>query len=158
MLRTQLAVCLLLASAPRCADLFSLAANGFSVPTLEAKGAAGTPDPGGMRVAIDFAATNPNKFPLTLDSVDYQVLVEGEQVFAGTQDGLTVSQKGAATVNVQGVVPLSAPVLKKLHAGDTAGYTLQGTVHVETPAGVPADVEFATSGTFVVPGGIPAQR
>ena len=84
MVRTSLAVCLLLASAPSCPDLYSLATHGFSVPTVSAANATAALDTAGLRVTVQFTAANPNPFPIALTSVDYQVALQGQPVFAGT--------------------------------------------------------------------------
>ena len=158
MLRTSLAVFLLLGAAPSCPDLYSVAAHGFVVPTLSARGALGAPAQGGLRVTVDFAADNPNNFPLTVSGVDYALAVEGTPVFAGSRDGVRVQEHGTGALELSGVIDTQSGVLRRLRPGQSAAYLLTGTVHVATPAGVPVDVEFSTPGAFLVPGGLPASR
>src|SRR6185295_20398380 len=83
MVRSSLAVCVLMA-APSCPDLYSLAIHGFEVPALAAPTGTATSDPGGVRVDIRLTADNPNPFPISLSGVDYQVLLQGQPVFAGS--------------------------------------------------------------------------
>jgi LEA14-like dessication related protein len=155
MIRSSLAVCLLLAAAPSCPDLFSIATHGFAVPTLEAVGATPAPDPQGLRLTIVFSAKNPNPFPLSVSGVDYQVSVQGEQVFAGSQAGLGISEHGEGSFNLAGVVAASSTVFRSLRPGMSSSYTVAGAAHVNTPAGVPVDVEFESTRGFIVPAGLP---
>ena len=60
MVRASLAVCVLLAAAPNCPDLYSLATHGFTVPSLQAGTGTAAADPAGLRVSIQFTANNPN--------------------------------------------------------------------------------------------------
>ncbi|HEX4382509.1 MAG TPA: LEA type 2 family protein [Myxococcales bacterium] len=111
---------------------------------------------GGVRVTISLTAQNPNDFPISLDSVDYQVSVQGSQVFAGNQDGLTVDEDATETVLVSGVVDVNQPVFKTFRPGQTVPFTVTGVAHVDSPAGVPVDFAFTTNNSFVVPDSLPA--
>ena len=155
MVRASLAVSLLVA-APSCPDLYSLATHGFTVPTLQAASATAAPDPAGMRMTVAFAVTNPNPFPLSLSGVEYQVALRGTPVFAGTQQGLSVSEHGGITLSLPGVVDLHSAIFRQLVPGASASYTISGVAHVDSPAGVPIEVEFSRDGTVLVPSQLPA--
>lgn len=157
MVRASLAVCALLASAPSCPDLYSLATHGFSVPTVDAATATAVVDPAGLRVVVQFTATNPNPFPISLQSVDYQVSLQGNPVFAGTQADPEVPEHGQKALSLSGVISPSSAGYRTLRPGQTAAYAILGTAHVKSPAGVPVDVEFDGNGTFLVPSNLPAR-
>ncbi len=158
MVRASLALAALLASAPSCPDLYSLAAHGFSVPTLTARNASAVPASSGLQVTVDVGAHNPNPFPIDLTGVDYDVAVEGTPALSGSQQGVTVAQRGDGGLQLGGLLAASSPIFRNLRPGQTVNYVLNGTVHVASPAGVPVDVEFTTGGTFVVPQTLPAGR
>lgn len=155
MIRASLALCVLLASAPSCPDLYSVATHGFDVPTVKVSGTSAVPDPGGVAVAVDFTAHNPNAFPISVSGVDYQVALQGSPVLDGTQAAFDVPGQGDATPRLEGVISRNLPAYRSLVVGQTATYTISGTVHVDSPAGVPVDVDFAQDGSFLVPPGIP---
>ena len=148
MLRVSLAVCILLASAPSCPDLYSLATHGFTVPTVDGATATAAVDPAGLRVTVAFTATNPNPFPITLSTVDYTVSMQGTTVFTGTQNDPSVPEHGSSKLDLSGVINIADP-------GQSSSYTISGTAHVDSPAGVPVDVEFEGAGSFIVPGTLP---
>jgi LEA14-like dessication related protein len=156
MMRAALAVTALLASVPNCTDVYSVATHGISSPVLTSQNATASSEPAGVRVSISLTAQNPNDFPISLDSVDYQVSVQGSQVFAGTQDGLTVDEGATETVNLSGVVDVSQAVFKTFRPRQTVPFTVTGVAHVDSPAGVPVDFAFTTSNSFVVPDTLPA--
>jgi LEA14-like dessication related protein len=155
MIRASLALCALLASAPSCPDLYSVATHGFDVPTVQVSGTSALPDPGGVAVTVDFTAHNPNAFPLSVSGIDYRVALQGSPVLDGAQGALEVPGQGDATPQLKGVISRTLPAYRSLVAGQTATYTIRGTVHVDSPAGVPVDVDFAQDGSFLVPPGIP---
>ena len=156
MVRASLAVCVLMASAPSCPDLYSLATHGFAVPTIGGATATAVTDPGGVRVTVNFTATNPNPFPITLASVDYTVSLQGEAVFTGTQTDPSVPEHGARQLDLVGIIPTSSQAYRSLRPNQSASYSITGTAHVNSPAGVPVDVEFTDDGTFVVPSNLPS--
>ena len=156
MVRTSLAVCLLLASAPSCPDLYSLATHGFSVPTVSAANATAALDTAGLRVTVQFTAANPNPFPIALTSVDYQVALQGQPVFAGTQSDPQVPEHGQSVLGLAGVISAASSGYRALRPGQSASYAITGTAHVASPAGVPVDVEFDAAGAFVVPQNLPS--
>jgi len=155
MLRVSLAVCVLLASAPSCPDLYSLATHGFTVPTVDGATATAAVDPAGLRVTVAFTATNPNPFPITLSAVDYTVSMQGTTVFTGTQNDPSVPEHGSSKLDLGGVINIADPVYRTLRPGQSSSYTISGTAHVDSPAGVPVDVEFEGAGSFIVPGTLP---
>jgi len=155
MLRVSLAVCVLLASAPSCPDLYSLATHGFTVPTVDGATATAAVDPAGLRVTVAFTATNPNPFPITLSAVDYTVSMQGTTVFTGTQNDPSVPEHGSSKLDLSGVINIADPVYRTLRPGQSSSYTISGTAHVDSPAGVPVDVEFEGAGAFMVPGTLP---
>ncbi|MFN2549965.1 MAG: LEA type 2 family protein [Myxococcales bacterium] len=155
MIRVSLAVCMLLAAVPSCPDLYSLATHGFTVPTVDGATATAAPDPAGLRVTVAFTATNPNPFPITLSAVDYQLVVQGKTVFAGSQADPSVPEHGTSKLDLGGVIDVRDPVYRTLSPGGSQSYTLTGTAHVQSPAGVPVDVEFEGAGSFIVPGTLP---
>ena len=155
MLRVSLAVCVLLASAPSCPDLYSLATHGFTVPTVDGATATAAVDPAGLRVTVAFTATNPNPFPITLSAVDYTVSMQGTTVFTGTQNDPSVPEHGSSKLDLSGVINIADPVYRTLRPGQSSSYTISGTAHVDSPAGVPVDVEFEGAGSFIVPGTLP---
>ena len=157
MVRASFAVCFLLA-APSCPDLYSLATHGFVVPTLDAPTGTATPDPAGVRVDIKLSADNPNPFPLSMSGVDYTVALQGTPVFAGSAADPELPEHASGTVDLIGVVDATSPTYRGLRPGQTVPYTIGGTAHVSSPAGVPIDVEFDLKGTFVVPSNLPAPR
>ena len=73
MVRASLAVCVLLAAAPSCPDLYSLATHGFTPPTVDMTTATAAPDAAGLRVNVALTALNPNPYPISLAGVDYEV-------------------------------------------------------------------------------------
>lgn len=152
----SLALAALIAAAPNCPDLYSLGVHGFAVPTVAARSAAALPGTSGLRVSIQFAAHNPNTFPITLSSVDYDVAIEGSPVFSGSQGDVSVANESDGIVALSGILDVRSPVFQGLRPGANAHYVLSGTAHVATPAGVPVDVEFSTPGVFVVPAALPA--
>jgi LEA14-like dessication related protein len=158
MVRASLALAALLASAPSCPDLYSLAAHGFRVPTLTARSASAVPAGSGVQVTVDVAAHNPNPFPIELTGVDYDVALDGTPALSGSQQGTTVAQQTDGGLQLGGVLNPGSAVFKNLRPGQTVHYALNGTAHVASPAGVPVDVEFTTGGTFVVPQTLPAGR
>jgi len=155
MLRVSLAVCVLLASVPSCPDLYSLATHGFTVPTVDGATATAAVDPAGLRVTVAFTATNPNPFPITLSAVDYTVSMQGTTVFTGTQNDPSVPEHGSSKLDLSGVINIADPVYRTLRPGQSSSYTISGTAHVDSPAGVPVDVEFEGAGSFIVPGTLP---
>ena len=155
MLRVSLAVCVLLASVPSCPDLYSLATHGFTVPTVDGATATAAVDPAGLRVTVAFTATNPNPFPITLSAVDYTVSMQGTTVFTGTQNDPSVPEHGSSKLDLSGVINIADPVYRTLRPGQSSSYTISGTAHVQSPAGVPVDVEFEGAGSFIVPGTLP---
>jgi hypothetical protein len=158
MLRVTLLATVLLASAPSCPDLYSLATHGFSQPTVTNSGANATAVSGGIQVSIALSATNPNQFPITLDSVDYTVSMNDSQVFTGTQSGLTVGENSSGSLTVSGVVSSSQPGFQQLRPGQSVPYTIAGTAHFDSPAGVPVEVGFQVDGSVTVPSVVPASR
>ena len=156
--RVSLAVCGLLIAAPNCPDLYSLATHGFTVPSLNAANGTAAADPAGLRVNIQFTATNPNPFPISLSGVDYQVALSGEQVFAGSVADPEVAEHATSALTLTGVVDPRRAVYRTLRPAESMPYTLTGTAHVNSPAGVPIDVEFQANGTFVVPSNLPAPQ
>jgi hypothetical protein len=149
------ALCVLLASAPSCPDLYSIATHGFDVPTVTASSASAFPDPGGIAVTVDFTAHNPNAFPISLSGVDYQISLQGAPVFDGTQGAFEVPAQGDGKQDLKGVISRALPVYGTLIPNQTATYNITGTAHVDSPAGVPVDVDFAQDGSFVVPAVLP---
>lgn len=158
MMRATLAVAALLASAPNCPDLYSIAAHGFTVPTLEARNAAAAPDGAGVQLSIDLGAHNPNPFPIEVSGVDYDLAIEGTPAFSGSQQGITVAEKGDGGLPLRGVLATSSPAFQHLRPGQTVRYALTGTAHVASPAGIPVDVQYSTGGSFLVPSTLPAGR
>lgn len=156
MVRTSLAVCLLLASAPSCPDLYSVATHGFSVPTVSVANATAALDPAGLRVTVQFTAANPNPFPIALTSVDYQVALQGQPVFAGMQSDPQVPEHGQSVLALAGVISAASPGYRSLRPGQSASYAITGTAHVASPAGVPVDVEFEAAGSLLLPQNLPS--
>ena len=156
MARASLLVCALLASVPSCPDLFSLATHGFTPPTVDMTTAMAFPDPAGLRVLVSFTAVNPNPYPIPVSGVDYVVALKGTPVYAGTEGSTSVPENGGkTTLTVTGVIAKNSPVFSTLVSGQAAAYTISGTAHVDSPAGVPVDVEFSDQNSFVVPSGLP---
>ncbi|MGE5049457.1 MAG: LEA type 2 family protein [Deltaproteobacteria bacterium] len=155
MIRASLLLSVVLASAPSCPDLYSAGTHGFDVPTVQVSGTNALPDPGGVAVTVDFTAHNPNAFPISVSGIDYQVALQGSPVLDGAQTAFDVPARGDATPQLKGVISRTLPAYRSLVAGQTASYTISGTVHVDSPAGVPVDVDFAQNGSFLVPPGIP---
>jgi LEA14-like dessication related protein len=157
MMRATLAVTMLLASMPNCTDLYSVATHGLTTPTVTTDPQHApfpTLDSAGLRINIPLAATNPNAFPISVDSVDYQVFLDpapAAPAFTGTQEGTTVDEQSSETVTVGGVIPLSVVTSRRFTRGQTVNFTVTGTAHVDSPAGVAIDVAFAASSSFVVP-------
>ena len=151
MIRASPALCLLFASAPSCPDLYSVATHGFAVPTLKISGTNAAPDSGGIAIAIAFTAHNPNPYPISVSSMDYVVSLQGSPVLDGTQGAFDVPGQGDATPKIGGVISLTLAAFAALVPGQTAAYAISGTLHVDSPAGVPLDVDFAERGSFVVP-------
>ena len=158
MVRATLAVAALLASAPSCPDLYSVAAHGFSVPTMTARNAGAAVAGSDLRLTVDLGAHNPNPFPIEVTGIDYDLALEGTPALSGSQQGVTVAQQGDGGVQLGGLLAQGSPVFRKLRPGQTAHYALTGTAHVSSPAGIPVDVEFSTGGTFEVPQALPAGR
>ena len=158
MVRTSLAVCVLLAAAPNCPDLYSLATHGFSVPSLQAPTGTAAADPAGLRVTIQFIASNPNPFPIALSGVDYVVSLQGQQIFAGTSADPEVAEHATSAIDLAGLIDLRTPAYRTLRPSQSTPYTITGTAHVNSPAGVPVDVEFELNGTFMVPSNLPAPQ
>lgn len=158
MSRAVLAAVSLLASAPNCPDLYSLAAHGFAVPTISARSASAATAASGLQVVVDVGAHNPNPFPIDVTGVDFDVAVEGTPAYSGSQQGVTVTENSDAGVQLAGLLSTASPAFRALRPGATAHYALKGTAHVASPAGVPVDVEFSNTGTFVVPQQLPAGR
>jgi hypothetical protein len=159
MLRATLAAAFLLGSAPSCPDLYSVATHGFTMPALATEGATAVPDARGLNVAISFVTRNPNPFPIEVSGVDFQVALNGTLVFAGSRDGVRVAENGSGVVDLRGALPSGSPVfrqLQQLQPGATQIYLVTGIAHVASPAGIPVDVDFSTTGSFVVPSGLPA--
>jgi late embryogenesis abundant protein len=154
MLRAPVAFLVLLASPPSCPDLYSVAEHGFDLPTLQVSRTGAVPDPGGVALTVDFTAHNPNAFPLFVSGVDYQVSLQGSPALDGGQGPFEVPGQGEATPRLEGVISRTSPAFGSLIAGETAAYTISGTVHLDSPAGVPLDLDFAQDGSFVVPAGI----
>ena len=155
MIRASLVFCVVLASAPSCPDLYSAATHGFDVPTVQVSGTSAFPDPSGVAVTVDFTAHNPNAFPLSVSGIDYRVALQGSPVLDGAQAAFDVPGQGDATPQLKGVISRTSPAYRSLVVGQTATYTISGVLHVDSPAGVPVDVDFAQNGSFVVPPGIP---
>ncbi len=155
MLRAPVALSVLLASAPSCPDLYSAAEHGFDVPSLQISRTDAVPDPAGVAVTVEFTAHNPNPYPISVSGVDYEVSFQGLPVLDGGQGGFDVEGGGDATPQLKGVISRTLPAYRSLVPGQTAAYTISGTLHLDSPAGVPLDVDFAQNGSFLVPAGIP---
>jgi LEA14-like dessication related protein len=142
----------LLASIPNCTDLYSIATHGLNTPVVTTNNASVAPDAAGLRLTIPITVQNPNDIPIALDSVDYTVNVTSggntTPGFSGTQDALTVDEHSTETVSLSGVIPIST--LAGLRPGTTT-YTINGTVHADSPAGIAIDVTFTGSGSFATP-------
>ena len=158
MFKATFAAVALLASAPNCPDLYSLAAHGFTVPTLSARSASAAPAASGIQVVVEVGAHNPNPFPIEVTGVDFDVALEGNPAWSGSQQGVTVGENAESAVQLSATLPSSSPIYKTLRPGETVRYLLTGTAHVASPAGVPVDVQFSTPGTFVVPQQLPTGR
>jgi hypothetical protein len=146
----------LLASVPNCTDLYSVATHGLTAPVLTSQKATAASEAGGVRVSIVLTAQNPNDIPNALDSIDYQVSISGTQVFAGSQEGLTVDEQTTETVQLSGVVDITQPIFKTFRSREPVTFTVTGVAHVDSPAGVPVDFAFTTNNSFVVPDSLPA--
>jgi hypothetical protein len=154
MIRASLAVCALLAAAPNCTDLYSLSTHGFTPPTVDMTTATAAPDVDGLRVNVSLTALNPNPYPITVAGIDYTVSVNGSTVFSGNQPAISVAEGGGRnTVILSGVLPTLQS--HGLTPGQTVTYIISGSAHVDSPAGLPIDVDFSDQGTFVVPQGVP---
>ncbi|HEY2031031.1 MAG TPA: LEA type 2 family protein [Myxococcales bacterium] len=143
----------LLASIPNCTDLYSIATHGLNTPVVNTQQSASVaPDPGGLRLTIPITVQNPNDIPIALDSVDYTVSVTSggstAPGFSGSQDAVTVDEHSSETVELSGVIPPST--LLGLRPGTTT-YTISGTVHADSPAGIAIDVTFTGGGSFSTP-------
>lgn len=158
MMRVSLALAALLASAPSCPDLYSLAAHGFTVPTFSARNASAVPVGSGLQVTVDVGAHNPNPFPIDVTSVDYDLALDGTPALSGSQQGVTVAQQEDGGLQLGGLLATNSAVFRNLRPGQTVHYLLTGTARVASPAGVPVDVEFSTGGAVVVPQILPAGR
>ena len=158
MVRAYALCAALVASAPSCTDLYSVATHGFAVPTTATRNATGSLVGNQLRIALDFQAHNPNDYPLTVTSVDYDVHVQEQPAFSGTQPGVSVGEHADGELRLSGAIPRNAPALANLTPGQRAPFVLSGTIHLDTPAGVAVDVEFSMGGTFVVPGPNPNER
>ena len=154
-MRATLAALTLLASVPNCTDLYSLATHGLSNPviTTQPSGATAVAAPGGARVTIPLLVQNPNDFPISVESVDYTVTVNGGQGFSGTQEATTVDESSTETVEVSGLVP--SATFRGLRGGQTVTFTVTGVAHADSPAGINIDVAFTAGDSFVVPSGLP---
>jgi hypothetical protein len=53
------------------------------------------------------------------------------------------------------VINVLDPIYRTLPLGGRQTYTITGTAHVDSPAGVPVDVEFEGTGSFLVPATLP---
>jgi LEA14-like dessication related protein len=143
----------LLASIPNCTDLYSIATHGLSTPVVTTPSSVTpTPDPQGLRLTIPITVQNPNDIPISIDSVDYTVTVtsggNNAPGFSGTQDAVTVDEHSTETVPLSGVIPPST--LVGLRPGTTT-FTVNGTVHADSPAGIAIDVTFSGNGSFATP-------
>ncbi|GAC1347907.1 MAG: hypothetical protein NVSMB23_27940 [Myxococcales bacterium] len=143
----------LLASAPSCPDLYSLAVRGGGVPTTNVGPARAATQGATVSVTVDVAVKNPNRFPLTLRGLEYDLAIDGAPAASGTLGRTTVAAQDGVTLPLVGVLSWSTsrPVLQKLSTEKNGQYRITGTAHLETPAGLPVDVDFDGSGTFVVP-------
>jgi hypothetical protein len=134
------------------------------VVTSDADAGTAVSEDGGVRVTIVLTAQNPNDFPISVDGVDYQVAIfqagsdAGTQVFAGTQEGLTVDENATDTVTVSGLVDTSQPIFKTFRTNQTVPFVITGVAHVDSPAGVAVDFAFSANDSFVVPDSLPAPR
>jgi hypothetical protein len=157
MVRATIAATMLLASVPNCTDLYSVATHGLTAPTVTLdpqKPPFPAQDPAGIRVTIPLIATNPNTFPISVDSVDYQVLLDpspASPVFTGTQEGVTVDEHSTDALTVGGVIPTSVITSRRFTRGQIVPFTVTGTAHVDSPAGIAIDVAFTASSSFQVP-------
>jgi LEA14-like dessication related protein len=156
MMRVTIAAAMVMASVPNCTDLYSVATHGLTSPvvTTDSSKVTAAADPAGVRVNIQFTATNPNDFPISLDSVDYQVFLDATQtspVFTGTQEGLTVDEHSTEVVKVSGVVPTSVVTSMRFTHNQPVPFTVTGVAHVDSPAGVAVDFAFTATSAFVVP-------
>ncbi len=158
MVRVSLAVAALLASAPNCPDLYSLAAHGFTNPTLAARNASAVPVGSDLQVTIDVGAHNPNPYPIEVTAVDYDLSLDGAPAFSGSQQGVTVAQQGDGGLHLGGRLAINSAIVRNLRPGQTVRYLLSGLAHVASPAGLPVDVAYSTGGAFVIPQFLPAGR
>lgn len=152
-MRATIAAISLLAAAPSCPDLYSLAVHGGGVPTATVGAAQAATQGSTVIVTIAVSVKNPDTFPLTLRGLEYDIAIDGTPASAGTLGRTTVTAKGGITLPLAGSLSwtTSSPVLQKLATETSAQYRLTGTAHLETPAGVPVDVDFDGGGSFVVP-------
>ncbi|HXN56454.1 MAG TPA: LEA type 2 family protein [Myxococcales bacterium] len=143
----------LLASAPSCPDLYSMAVHGGGVPTATVGAAQAATQGSTTTVTIQVAVTNPNRFPLTMRALEYDLAIDGTPASAGALGRTTVPEQSGLTLALVGSLSwaTSAAVLQKLATETNAQYRITGTAHLETPAGLPVDVDFDGSGSFVVP-------
>jgi LEA14-like dessication related protein len=138
-----------------CTDLYSLAAHGYTEPTVTAQDTHAVPAVGGVEITIDFAAQNPNPYPLDFDGVDYTVSSQGVTALTGSHGSFSVDENGSAVVPLSGTITADALAQLHLVPGQSTSYTLSGTLHVKTPAGVGVDLAFSTDGTLIVPATAP---
>jgi LEA14-like dessication related protein len=137
-----------------CASLQKLLKSAFKPPRLTFKTArlakASLAD---ATVDVVYQLDNPNPLGLSLASIDYAFFVEDKQVVAGTPPkGLNIAAKGKSELVFPANVKFSdiAPVVTTFLTKDAARYKVQGSVGIQTPAGV-LKFPLAHEGTFEVP-------
>ena len=126
----------------------------FTKPTLTFKNARATEvDFEGATLQLTFALKNPNPIGFNLDSIRYQLDVEGRHVVSGKPpDGVTVAAQGVsdlvfpARIKFLDIVPTIETLLKK----DKASYKASGAVGIRTPIG-PIELPLSYAGSFQVP-------
>jgi LEA14-like dessication related protein len=152
-MRAMIAAVGLLASAPSCPDLYSIAVRGGGVPTATVGAATAATQGSTATVTVNIAVTNPNRFPLTMRALEYDLAIDGAPASSGSLGRTTVPEQGGVTLALVGSLSwaTSAAILQKLATETNAQYRITGTAHLETPAGLPVDVDFDGSGSFVVP-------
>lgn len=145
-------------TAPRLALAAALAllvpGCAFVKPTLDFKSARATNiDLEGANLELTFALRNPNPLGFNLDSIRYDLEVEGRPVVSGKPpNGLAVKPQGVSDLVFPTRVRFQdiAPVLTTFLTKDRARYRASGAVGIRTPIG-PIELPLSYQGSFPVP-------
>ncbi len=105
---------------------------------------------GDLRMTLKVEAENPNRFDLTITSLDYTFTIDRHQVGKGsltTEVRLPASAKSIVDIPLSVRLGPAGGLLKSIFSGRESVYGIEGTARIHTLIGS-TTVPFSATGTF----------